>query len=269
MLHKIVESKREEVARLKANTDTFGLYQQAKQMAAPRGFSRALIESPRPVSVIAEIKKASPSKGLIRPDFDPEKLAGCYAAAGVEAMSVLTDEQYFQGSLEYLQRVRSVVDVPILRKDFIIDELQIVEARAYGADCILLIAAILDPHQLRDYAQVAESFGMDALVEVHDRAELEQVLGVIKPALLGINNRNLRTFDTTLKVTEELISAVPAGIPVVSESGISTPADIDFVHRAGARAVLVGEHFMRQADVTGAVIDLVGSKTGTSQESRQ
>lgn len=261
MLRKIVETKRLEVERLKATTSLPRLLEQAKEASAPRGFIRSLVTSSRPVSVIAEVKKASPSKGLIRPEFDPVAIAQAYAAAEVEAISVLTDETYFQGSLTYLQQIRQTVDQPLLRKDFLIDEWQIAEARAYGADCVLLIAAILEPARLQALYQAAESLGLDVLIEVHQEEELDSVLSCVKPKLLGINNRDLRTFHTDLRTTAKLISEIPKEIAVVSESGISSTKDIDFLQTVGARCVLVGEHFMRQSNIGQAVLDLVGPKT--------
>lgn len=259
MLRKIVEKKQEEIARLKAAVTTASLLADVKAIQDPRGFRKALETSTRPVSVIAEVKKASPSKGLIRPDFDPIAIAKAYQAVEAECISVLTDEAFFQGSLSYLTRIHEAIDRPLLRKDFLIDEIQVVEARAAGADCILLIAAILEPGQLRHLAQTAEALGMDVLVEVHDRHECDMVFQALEPKLLGINNRNLNTFQTDLAVTHEVIADIPKTITVVSESGISIPADIENVRKAGARAVLVGEHFMRQADVEQAVLSLVGS----------
>ncbi len=264
MLAKIVETKRDEVAQLKASTTMAALLDAARQASPARGFRRALLESPRPVSVIAEVKKASPSKGVIRPAFDPLAIAQAYRQAGAEAISVLTDRTYFQGDLLYLRQVRKSVDRPLLRKDFLIDEWQVVESRAAGADCILLIAAILEGEALRHFSQVAQSLGMDVLIEVHDEAELEKTLTHTTPSLLGINNRDLRTFTTSLAVTERLMGLVPPEIPVVSESGISAPADIAFVRSVGARSVLVGEHFMRQADVARAVLELVGEQVPTA-----
>lgn len=264
MLLNIVEKKREEIAHLKQATTIANLLEQAKNQDRPRGFHQALVQSARPVSVIAEVKKASPSKGLIRPDFDPLQIAQAYQAAEAECLSVLTDETFFQGSLAYLQGIREVVNRPLLRKDFLIEDIQVVEARAAGADCILLIAAILDHEQLRHLYQTAEELGMDVLVEVHDKPECDRVFRAIEPKLLGINNRNLRTFETNLAVTDELIGGLPASLTVVSESGISKAEDVEKVRRAGARAVLVGEHFMRQPDVAQAVIELVGAKAGVS-----
>ncbi|MEJ8544857.1 indole-3-glycerol phosphate synthase TrpC [Brevibacillus borstelensis] len=265
MLRKIVERKREEVAELRAATSIAKLLEEAREMRPAKGFGNALLQSSRPVSVIAEVKKASPSKGLIRPDFEPVAIAQSYAAAEVECMSVLTDAPFFQGSKAYLKEIRKAVSQPLLRKDFMIDTLQVVEARACGADCILLIAAILEGPQLKELAQTATELGMDILIEVHDRSELDAVLRVVTPTLLGINNRNLHTFRTDLAATKELAALVPAGIPIISESGINSVEDVAFVQEAGARAILVGEHFMRQQNVTQAVIDLVGEKAGRSE----
>ncbi|GED56264.1 indole-3-glycerol phosphate synthase TrpC [Brevibacillus formosus] len=258
MLRKIVEKKREEIARLYADTTVSALLYATKEVQRPRGFRRALETSVRPVSVIAEVKKASPSKGLIRPDFQAVTIAKSYQAARAECLSVLTDESFFQGSLSYLRQIHEAVERPLLRKDFLLDEIQVVEARAAGADCVLLIGAILDRETLRHLNQTAEELGMDVLVEVHDKRECELVFQAMEPKLLGINNRNLNTFQTDLAVTHDLIAELPASLTIVSESGISTPADIENVRGAGARAVLVGEHFMRQTDVERAVIDLVG-----------
>lgn len=267
MLRKIVEKKREEISLLKAETTITSLLASTKLVEAPRGFRRALEARARPVSVIAEVKKASPSKGLIRPDFNPVAIAQAYQAAQAECLSVLTDESFFQGSLSYLRTIHETVDRPLLRKDFLLDEIQVVEARAAGADCILLIAAILDPAELRHLEQTAEELGMDVLIEVHDRRECDMVFQATNPKLLGINNRNLNTFQTDLAVTHEVIADLPRTITVVSESGISVPADIENVRKAGARAVLVGEHFMRQDDVQKAVLSLVGAaqELGVSQ----
>ncbi|WP_139489162.1 indole-3-glycerol phosphate synthase TrpC [Brevibacillus dissolubilis] len=265
MLHKIVETKKQEVAQLKAATRAEDFLNQIKTMPDTLGFRNALINSARPVSVIAEVKKASPSKGIIREQFDPVEIAKAYAAAQADAMSVLTDQQYFQGNLEYLRQIRQAVQIPLIRKDFLIDELQVLEARAAGADCILLIAAILDGNELHHLNQVAESVGLDVLIEVHDTEELETVLNSTTPKLLGVNNRNLKTFQTDIATTQQLITQVPADIPLVSESGISSASDITYLHSIGARSVLVGEHFMRQDDIAQAVIDLVGEKPAANQ----
>jgi indole-3-glycerol phosphate synthase len=264
MLRKIVEKKIDEVQQLKGRASLASLLADAQHVAKPRGFRQAQERSARPVSVIAEVKKASPSKGIIRADFDPVAIAKAYQAAQAECISVLTDESFFQGHLSYLQSIHAAVDIPLLRKDFLIDEIQVVEARAAGADCILLIAAILEGEQLRALAQTAEELGMDVLVEVHDRQESEMVFRYMNPKLLGINNRNLRTFQTDLAVTREVIAELPASLTVVSESGISSVADIENVKQSGARSVLVGEHFMRQENVEQAVISLMGKSVDRS-----
>lgn len=258
-LDKIVATKLKEVEQLKEH---FSLQQYEKTVAALPpclGFEKAVAVNPhRSMGLIAEVKKASPSKGLIREDFDPVRLAQAYEAAGTDCISVLTDVDYFQGANSYLSQVREAVKVPILRKDFTIDYRQIYEARVIGADAILLIAAILSKEQIREYIDVASELGLDVLVEVHDREELEQVLD-LEVTLIGINNRNLKTFVTDLKTTEELIKYIPKGITVVSESGISDAKEISYLQTVGAKAVLVGEHFMRQSLIEQAVYDLMGA----------
>jgi indole-3-glycerol phosphate synthase len=259
-LEKITATKKIEVERLKASTTVDDLLKLISQQAPTRGFRAALTEgAKRRMGLIAEVKKASPSKGLIRPDFDPVSIAKAYEAAGADCLSVLTDEPHFQGSNAYLQAVREAVDLPILRKDFTIDPLQIYEARSIGADAVLLIAAILTKRQLRDFLSLAEELGMDAIVEVHSREELDAALES-GAQLIGINNRNLKTFVTDLSVTEQLIRDIPSDRFVISESGMSKPEDIERVYRAGARAVLVGESFMRQQDIHQAVADLMGER---------
>lgn len=256
-LDRIVETKRREVERLR---DTMKLAEAERKIAslAPcRGFEQALRRRKRPVGLIAEVKKASPSKGLIRADFDPVALARSYADAAADCLSILTDRDYFQGSNDYLTRVRAHVDVPLLRKDFTIDERQIYEARLIGADAILLIAAILSERELASFHQLAQDLGLDVLVEVHSRAELETVLESCPATLIGVNNRNLHTFETDLRTTEELIGLMPDGVLAVSESALSTREDIAFVKAAGAQAVLIGEHFMRQPDPGAAVKQLL------------
>lgn len=256
-LDKIVATKQTEVARLKASFSAAEAENEIAALPACLGFERALEARKRSMGLIAEVKKASPSKGLIRPDFDPVGIALAYEAAGADCLSVLTDTDYFQGSNDYLRAVREAVGVPILRKDFTIDPVQIYEARLIGADAILLIAAILTTEQLRDYLTLARRLGLDALVEVHDREELERAL-TLDATLIGINNRNLRTFVTDLKTTGELIRHIPAGKTIVSESGISAADEIDYLRSIGADAVLVGEHFMRQPVIEDAVNELMG-----------
>ncbi|RKN84569.1 indole-3-glycerol phosphate synthase TrpC [Paenibacillus ginsengarvi] len=255
-LDKIVATKKIEVERLKSALSIADAERRIASMPACLGFEKALIGRNRSMGLIAEVKKASPSKGLIRADFDPVSIARSYEAAGADCLSVLTDVDYFQGSNDYLQAVREAVDVPILRKDFTIDETQIYEARLIGADAILLIAAILTTEQMRDYLALARKLGLDVLVEVHDREELERVL-TLDATLIGINNRNLRTFVTDLKTTEELIRDIPAGKTIVSESGISESGEITYLQSIGANAVLVGEHFMRKPVIEDAVLELM------------
>lgn len=258
-LDRIVETKKKEVEVLK---ETFVLSEAEARIAAMPaclGFEKALTQGHRnrPMGLIAEVKKASPSKGLIREDFDPVVLASAYRDAGADCISVLTDTDYFQGSNAYLQAVRQAVQVPLLRKDFTIDYRQIYEARLIGADAILLIAAILTTDQMRDFLRLSRDLGLDALVEVHDREELERVLE-LDATLIGINNRNLRTFVTDIRTTEELIAHIPSGKHIVSESGISKPEEIDYLLGIGSEAVLVGETFMRKPDVRAAVGELMG-----------
>ncbi|ATO51206.1 indole-3-glycerol phosphate synthase TrpC [Brevibacillus laterosporus] len=257
MLRKIVEQKKVEVAALRQETTLQQMLTEIQALPGTRGFVKALTTSPRKVSLIAEVKKASPSKGIIRADFDPAAIAKSYQEAGVDAISVLTDETFFQGDLKYLHIIRELVLQPLLRKDFTIDEYQIVQARASGADAILLIAAILDREQIKHFYQMAVEVGLDVLIEIHDHAELEQVLSVVDPMLLGINNRDLRSFTTNLNTSVELLKLIPTKIPVVSESGLATAADVKAVGTAGARSILVGEQFMRQLDVVSAVRDLM------------
>lgn len=256
MLHRIVEQKKKEIELLK---ETFNP-NMLEEILSIRPFVQSLLNSHRPISVIAEVKKASPSKGLIRPDFEPITIAKAYEQAGVDAISVLTDENFFQGNKGYLQKIKEhIPSIPLLRKDFIIDPLQVYEARSIGADCILLIAAILEAKQLRELDQLAKSLGMDVLIEVHNQEELDLVLSSTNPSIIGINNRNLKTFETRLQTTEELLPFIPPHIPVVSESGIHSRQDIEYLERLGVRAVLVGEFFMRKENIQEAVVELVGS----------
>jgi indole-3-glycerol phosphate synthase len=257
-LDKIVATKIDEVEALKQRFSLAEAEKSISEMPQCLGFARAVsTDRNRGMGLIAEVKKASPSKGLIREDFEPATLAKSYEAAGADCISVLTDEFYFQGSNAYLTRVREQVKLPILRKDFIIDFRQIYEARLIGADAILLIAAILTTEQMREYLQLSRSIGLDALVEVHDREELERVLE-LDTDLIGINNRNLKTFVTDLKTTEQLIGMIPQGKTVVSESGIASAEEIEYLSSVGAHAVLIGETFMRKTNVEQAVEDMMG-----------
>jgi indole-3-glycerol phosphate synthase len=257
ILERILKTKESEVSALKARTSASELERQIATLAPCLGFKDCLLSRPkRKIGLIAEVKKASPSKGIIRADFSPVTLAQTYEQAGADCLSVLTDEQYFQGSNEYLKAIREHVQIPILRKEFIVDELQILEARTIGADAILLIAAALTTKQMREFHQLAVDVGMDVLVEVHDREELERALE-LELHLLGINNRNLKTFVTDLRVTEQLMQYIPENIAVVSESGIASADDVRYLQQIGSKALLIGETFMRQADVGLAVQQLM------------
>ncbi len=254
ILDTIVKQKREEVALLKRNGIRLPDSYIDTSVDESRGFTRALTDCAG-VAIIAEVKKASPSKGIICSDFDPLKIAGNYQKQGAQAVSVLTDVNFFQGSLLYLMQVRECVDLPVLRKDFIIDLIQIDEARAHGADAILLIAAILDEYQIRDFRQHASALGMDSLVEVHQEEELSKSLraGV---ELIGINNRNLNDFSVDLDTTFRLMKHIPSDIPVVSESGLKNSDDIAALAEAGVTAALIGETLMRAGENSGLLRSL-------------
>ena len=248
-LEKILAHKREEVAARKRQRPTSALREQAYDAPPTRGFAasiRARIDAGAP-AVIAEVKKASPSKGIIRADFDPEAIARSYAAGGATCLSVLTDEHFFQGHDSYLVAARDAVGLPVLRKDFVIDEYQLLEARVLGADCILLIVAALDIIQLTVLYHTAKGLGLDILIEVHDESELAAALS-LSPTLLGINNRNLKTFETSLETTYQLLSEVPGNVVVVTESGIASRQDVVDMRSRGVNAFLVGEAFMREDD---------------------
>ncbi|HEU0197176.1 MAG TPA: indole-3-glycerol phosphate synthase TrpC [Nevskiaceae bacterium] len=261
ILSTILARKREELPALRQRCSAAGLREQAAAQSAPRGFRRRLTATVAAghAAVIAEVKKASPSRGLIRPDFDPPAIAAAYARGGAACLSVLTDRDFFQGSNDYLVQARAVCDLPVLRKDFVIDPLQILEARAIGADCVLLIAAALAVTQMNELAACAQQSGLDVLVEIHNPAELDSVLAaeVLPHALLGINNRNLRTFETRLETTLNLLNALPAATDVVTESGIGTHADVERLRAAGVHRFLVGESLMRQADPAAALASLI------------
>ena len=253
ILARICADKRALVARRKQRRPLAEVQEAALTASPPRGFARALAQAVAAgrYGLIAEIKKASPSGGLIRPDFDPAALARAYAQGGATCLSVLTDEPYFQGRDSYLQAARAAVDLPVLRKDFMLDPYQIVESRALGADCVLLIMAALDDGEAAALEALAIDLGMDVLVEVHDQRELDRAVN-LKCHLMGINNRNLKTLKTDIKTTEELAPLVRKERNVVAESGLSTPADLARMARAGARCFLIGEALMRQADVAAA-----------------
>ena len=257
ILDRIVAVKREEIAAARAARSEASLLEQAQARRDVRGFERALrarLAAGAP-AVIAEVKKASPSKGVLREHFVPADIAASYERGGAACLSVLTDERFFQGSAAYLEAARAACALPVLRKDFIVDPYQVVEARAMGADCILLIVACLDDAQLADLEAEAMALGMDVLVEVHDGAELDRALRLRTP-LLGINNRNLRTFEVSLDTTLGLLPRVPEGRLLVTESGILAAGDVQRMRAAGVHAFLVGEAFMRAADPGVALADL-------------
>lgn len=251
ILQEIAQTKKEEVERLKRERGLLSLREGAKRQKVPKDFLGA-IQRPGKLSLIAELKKASPSKGVLRPDFSLEPLAHSYARAGAQALSVLTDARYFQGHLSYLKLAQEVSGLPVLRKDFIIDEHQIYEAREAGADAILLIVALLENVQLSALQQLAWELSMTVLVEVHDESEMDRALKA-GTKLLGINNRNLNDFSVTLQTTFDLLKKVPADLPVVSESGIKNRADSLNLLDKGVTALLVGETFMTSTDVEAAV----------------
>jgi indole-3-glycerol phosphate synthase len=259
ILARICAGKRVEVARAKAARPLAAVEAAACAAPTPRGFIAALEKTLAAGrhALIAEIKKASPSRGLIRADFDPPALARAYAAGGATCLSVLTDEKHFQGRPDYLGAARAACALPVLRKDFLLEPWQIVEARALGADCVLLIMAALEDGLALELEAVAREWSMDVLVEVHDRAELDRALR-LRTRLVGINNRNLKTLAVDLAVTEELARLVAQDRLVVSESGLHDRADLDRMARAGARAFLVGESLMREEDVTAATRALLG-----------
>jgi indole-3-glycerol phosphate synthase len=257
ILTRILATKAREIAAAKAARPYAALRADAENAEPPRNFEAAMrdkIASGRP-AVIAEIKKASPSRGVLRPIFDPPAIARRYEAGGAACLSVLTDRDYFQGAPEFLTAARAACTLPALRKDFIVDEYQVAESRLFGADCILLIVAALDDARLSALEASARGFGMAALVEVHDAAELERALKLATP-LIGVNNRNLRTFDVDLETTLKLLPQVPRDRLVVTESGILAPADVARMRSRGVHAFLVGEAFMRAADPGAALAAL-------------
>ena len=266
VLDRICSDKRAHIDRCKAWASERSLLERAAEAGPPRGFVAALRRALADgrYGLIAEIKKASPSRGLIRGDFDPPSLARAYREGGAACLSVLTDEPYFHGRDVYLQQAREAVELPVLRKDFMLDPYQIVESRALGADCVLLIMAALEDGQAAELEATAIEHGMDVLIEVHNREELDRALK-LKGGMIGINNRNLKTLQVDLAVTEELASLVGPDTLLVAESGLAKPADLDRMAAAGARCFLIGESLMRQPDVTAATRSLLGLAPAEAQ----
>lgn len=250
MLNKIIETKKQEVAQF-----VLPPAQSVKTVS----FYEALKNKKHEVALIAEVKKASPSKGVIRENFDPVQIAKEYEAGGADAISVLTDRKYFQGDPEYLSLIKKEIALPVMRKEFIIDERQVLESKHLGADAILLIAEALEPGRLAEFYQYAAELGMDCLVEVHSLEALEGILSIFTPKIIGVNNRNLKTFEVTLKQTELISAAIPKDSLFVSESGIFTYEDIKRIARAGADAVLVGESLMRAETPAKGILTLFGA----------
>lgn len=259
-LNRICADKKEHVRVMQAQTPLAALQERITEQTPPRGFKARLLDfagQNRP-ALIAEVKKASPSKGVIREDFDPLAIARSYAAAGAACLSVLTDEPYFQGRDEYLVQIRAQTDLPLLRKDFMIDPYQIYESRALGADCVLLIMAALSDSHAAGLHELSLSLGMDVLVEVHDEVELSRALQ-FKPAIIGVNNRNLKTLAVDIGTAYDFVAKIPGEIIKIAESGIETCEDLSGLKDAGYQGFLVGESLMRQNDIEAAVKKLLGS----------
>jgi indole-3-glycerol phosphate synthase len=259
ILKKILERKSEEVARARSDVPLSDLRSRIAELPAPLGFAARLRETAAAAktAIIAEVKKGSPSKGVIRQDFDPLAIASIYGENGAACLSILTDAHFFMGDLAYIPAIRKIVNIPLLRKEFIFDPYQVFEARAAGADAILLIAAMLDLPALQDLSSQARELALDVLLEVHDEREMETALLTDCP-LIGINNRNLRTFETSLTTTERLAPLVPPERLIVAESGINARKDIERLANAGAKAFLVGESLMREADIGAKLRELLG-----------
>ncbi len=262
ILDTIVRHKKREIKLLKAARPMRHLMEQVSRLGRKKPIFKKALTGGGGLSVIAEIKRRSPSKGVLRKNFDAGAIARGYAQGGAKALSVLTDKKFFGGSGEDLRKAKAASGLPILRKDFILDEYQVYESRLMGADAVLLIASILSPLKLRKLATLAKKLGLDCLIEVHSAGELKKALR-IKPGIVGINNRDLRTFRVDMGVTEKLIRRVPSNVLVVSESGIQNHEDLIYLRSLGVRAALVGESLMRQEDVTKALRQLLGKIRGT------
>ena len=257
ILERIVKFKKKEVLELKQNNNSTDLRHQALQKEKPRGFLKKLsLSSKIGFGLIAEIKKASPSKGIIRKDFLPDQIALAYQNSGASCISVLTDKHFFMGHNSYLTKVKLTIDLPVLRKDFIVDPIQIYESRIIGADCILLIAACLTDNELQDYYNIAKSLEMDVLIEIHNEEELNRALK-LKPPMIGINNRNLKTMEVSLTTSINLIKYIPDEILVVSESGFKTHSDLKSMEDNGINCFLIGETFMKKKDIQKSVENIL------------
>ncbi len=257
LLGQVVSQKRSDVQSRKGRDYLKRMRVQATDIGPTRDFSKALLAKETLPALIAEVKKASPSKGVIRADFDPVEIAQIYEAGGASALSVLTEEHYFLGHPTYLNEIRAKVALPILQKDFIIDELQVYEARAWGADAILLIGALLEPTQIRDYFDLAQSLSLHVLIEVHTEAELEKIIEWAP--VIGINNRDLNTFETKLETTFRICKEIPKDRTLVSESGIRSHAELEILAEAGVHAVLIGETLMASKDIAEKMKELFGA----------
>lgn len=258
LLNQIISQKRQDVQSRKGRDYLRKIRTQAADIGPTRGFAKALVRKSGVLpTLIAEVKKASPSKGVIRADFQPVDIAQIYEAGGASALSVLTEEHYFLGRPAYLGEIRAKVALPILQKDFILDEIQVYEARAWGADAILLIVALLDPTQIRDYFDLAQMLSLDVLIEVHTEIELEKIIEWAP--VIGINNRDLKTFETKLETTFRLCKEIPPDRTIVSESGIRTRAELEILTEAGVHAVLIGEAFMASEDIAAKMKELFAS----------